>query len=176
VPEEIRDRFERLGVMYVRNYGAVDLPWRHVFQTDDPAEIVRYCAAHGIQHEWRASGALRTSEVRPAVLRHPVTGEKTWFNQAHLFHVSNYRPEVRCSLLETFGEENLPRNTYYGDGSPIPEEHLVAVRRAFEQEKVAFPWGFGDLLVLDNMLCAHGREPYVGPRRVLVGMTQPYGG
>lgn len=170
----VRERFERLGVRYVRNYGVVDLPWQQVFQTDDRAEVERYCTEHSITCEWQADGGLRTTQTCQGVAQHPLSGEPVWFNQAHLFHVSNYRPEVRKSLLETFGEQNLPRNAYYGDGTPLPEEDLAAVRAAYEHEKVSFPWGLGDLLLLDNMLCAHGREPYVGARRVLVGMARPY--
>jgi alpha-ketoglutarate-dependent taurine dioxygenase len=176
IPEEVRDRFERLGVQYVRNYGSVDLSWQQVFQTQEREGVERYCAARGIEYEWLPSGNLRTREVCQAVARHPVSGEKVWFNQAHLFHVSNYRPDVRRSLLDTFGEENLPRNAYYGDGSALRDEDLAVVRAAFAREKVSFPWGLGDLLVLDNMLCAHGREPFSGPRRVLVGMAKPFQG
>ena len=40
-------------------------------------------------------------------------------------------------------------------------------------EKIIFPWRDGDVLMLDNLLCAHGREPYAGKRRVLVSMAKP---
>ena len=35
------------------------------------------------------------------------------------------------------------------------------------------PWQPGDLLLVDNIRSAHAREPYEGPREVLVGMTDP---
>jgi hypothetical protein len=38
---------------------------------------------------------------------------------------------------------------------------------------VAFPWQKGDILLLDNMLVAHGRAPYAGPRKVVVAMAEP---
>lgn len=174
IPVSIRERFERLGVCYVRNFGAVDLSWQHVFQTTERDSVERQCREVGIGFAWGRDGAeLQTRQVCQAVARHPVTGEKVWFNQAHLFHISNYRKEVRESLLEAFGEDKLPRNTYYGDGSPIPEDILAAVRAAFEQEAVAFPWKLGDVVLLDNMLCAHGRRPFSGARRILVAMSRP---
>jgi hypothetical protein len=37
---------------------------------------------------------------------------------------------------------------------------------------VSFPWQRGDILMLDNILAAHGRAPYEGPRKILVGMTE----
>jgi alpha-ketoglutarate-dependent taurine dioxygenase len=36
---------------------------------------------------------------------------------------------------------------------------------------VIFPWSAGDVLILDNMLMMHGRQPYEGERRVLVAMA-----
>jgi hypothetical protein len=33
------------------------------------------------------------------------------------------------------------------------------------------PWRRGDLLLIDNMLTAHGRRPCTGDRRVLVAMS-----
>jgi hypothetical protein len=37
-----------------------------------------------------------------------------------------------------------------------------------------FTWSAGDILMLDNMLTAHGRMPYNGPRKVLVGMAESF--
>jgi hypothetical protein len=96
-----------------------------------------------------------------------------WFNQAHLFHVSSLNPEVRQSLLSTFKEDDLPRNTYYGDGSPIDDSVLDEIRDLYQQEAVIFPWQEGDILMLDNMLAAHGRLPFIGTRKVVVGMADP---
>jgi len=175
IPAEIRERFERHGVMYVRNYSDVDLPWQEVFQTEDKDEVERYCAANGIRCEWRPDNGLRTVQVNPASAVHPVTGEKVWFNQAHLFHVSSLQPEVRSSLVAALGEDELPRNTFYGDGSPIEEEVLDQIRAVYDRTTLAFPWQQGDLLLLDNMLFTHGRQPYVGERKVLVGMARPHG-
>jgi len=104
---------------------------------------------------------------------HPRTGENLWFNQAHLFHVSSLGKEIAETLISSLGEENLPRNTYYGDGSPIEPEVLDCIRAAYEQIKIKFPWQKNDLLLLDNMLFTHGREPYTGTRKVLVGMACP---
>lgn len=81
---------------------------------------------------------------------------------------------MRDVFLATIKEEDLPTNTYYGDGSPIEPETLDELRRIYEEETVAFPWQEGDILMLDNMRAAHGRAPYVGPRKILVGMTEPF--
>lgn len=173
----LRRRFVERGVMYVRNYGGgLDLPWQDVFNTADRAEVEAFCRGAGIELEWRGDDGLCTRQVCQAAARHPATGERVWFNQAHLFHVSSLKPELRRSLIEDLGIDGLPRNACYGDGTPIGDAELDEVRRALVAEEVAFPWQQGDLLLLDNMLAAHGRRPFSGPRRILVGMAEEGGG
>jgi len=173
IPEEIREEFRRKKIMYVRNYSDIDLPWTEVFQTESREEVEKFCTSHHIQFEWTDMG-LRTRQVNQAVISHPVTKEILWFNQAHLFHVSSLQEEVRNSLIELVGEEYLPRNTYFGDGTPISAEALSIIREVYERTKFSFQWQEGDVLLLDNMLFTHGREPFEGPRRVLVGMGRKY--
>jgi len=171
----IRERFRRLGVLYVRNYRKnLDVPWQTVFQTTDRTEVAQFCAQEGIELEWRPNDGLRTKQVCQGLATHPRTGQEIWMNQAHLFHVSNLEPRVCASLLRICAEDELPRNTYYGDGTPIEPDVLEHVRAAFRAEEVAFPWQAEDVLVVDNMLVSHGRRPFSGERRVLVAMSQAY--
>ena len=166
----IRETFISKGVMYVRNYGeALDLSWQNVFQTTDRAEVEAYCRKSDIQFEWKDQDILRTSQVCQAVANHPHTGEPVWFNQAHLFHVSSLESDVRDSLLSLAAGEP-PRNAYYGDGTPIEESVLEQIREIYTKEAVAFSWQKHDILLLDNMLAAHGRRPFRGARKIVVGM------
>jgi alpha-ketoglutarate-dependent taurine dioxygenase len=172
IPQDIREKFERKGVIYVRNYNSVGLPWQEVFQVETRAEVNAYCERHGIEYNWISEGHLRTRQRCPAVATHPHTRDIVWFNQAHLFHVSNHTDENRKALLQSFGEEDLPRHAYYGDGEPLEEDALDDIRAVYEREKIAFPWRNGDLMLLDNMLYSHGRDPYEGARKVLVAMAE----
>ncbi|MFN6484863.1 MULTISPECIES: TauD/TfdA family dioxygenase [unclassified Nostoc] len=171
----IRDRFIEKQVMYMRNFGdGFGLPWQTVFQTTDKTKVEEYCQSNGIQVEWKAGDRLRTRQVGPAIIKHPQTGEMVWFNHATFFHVSTLEPTVRESLLKSLPEEDLPTNTYYGDGSAIEPSVLAELRAAYQEEMVTFSWQKGDVLMLDNMLSIHARQPFVPPRRILVGMAEPY--
>jgi alpha-ketoglutarate-dependent taurine dioxygenase len=177
IPAEIRECFERKGLMYVRNYGAgLDLPWQDVFQTTSKLEVQDFCVRAGIEFAWIGEDQLRTRQRCQVSASHPQTGEQVWFNQAHLFHVSRLPAEVREWLLSNFAEEDLPRNVYFADGSSIEPSLLDEILKVYEQQTVVFAWREGDVLLVDNMLTAHGREPFVGKRRVVVGMSQESAG
>jgi alpha-ketoglutarate-dependent taurine dioxygenase len=175
IAPRIRERFREKRVMYVRNFGnGFGLPWQTVFQTDDSGELDSYCRRVGIEVEWRGADRLQTRQVRPALAKHPLTGDEIWFNHAVFFHISTLEPSTRESLLGWLAEDELPYNTYYGDGSPIEAGVLDELREAYRQETVVFPWERRDVLMLDNMLAAHGRRPYGGARQIVVGMAEPF--
>ncbi|CAE6737868.1 hypothetical protein R69608_01139 [Paraburkholderia nemoris] len=169
----LRRRFDDRKIMYVRNFGnGLDVPWQQVFGTDDHAAVERFCRARDIGFEWLDDGeALRTRQICQSEWRHPVTGETVWFNQAHLFHVTNLPEDTREALLELVDEASLPRNTYFGDGTPIDPLMLDEIRAVYRNTTLSFDWHAADLLILDNVLMSHGRAPFEGKRRVLVAMA-----
>lgn len=172
IPAEVLEPFIRLGVGYLRNFGGgLGLPWQEAFQTRDRARIDELCAARGIECEWRTGGRLRTWQVRPALAVHPVTGEEVWFNHALFFNAASLPPQIRRTLLESTPLQELPQHTYYGDCSPISAEALEAVAAAYAAEEVTAPWRQGDVMLVDNLLAAHGRRPFSGPRRIAVSLA-----
>ncbi len=174
-PETVA-RFERLGVCYVRNYlPGISLSWQEAFQTEQREDVTAYCAEAGITAEWVGENHLRTRQIRPAVRTHPVTGERTWFNHAVFFHVTSLPEDVTRGLLGSLPQEDLPYHTYYGDGTPIEDDTLAEIRAALDAETRSFAWRAGDVLLVENMLSAHAREPFEGPRRILTAMADPIG-
>lgn len=171
----LRRRFEEQGYLYVRNFrDGMGLSWREAFQTDSRAEVEDYCARHEIACEWRGEEHLRTRQRRRAVALHPQSGVPCWFNHATFFHPSTLDPKVEAALLDAYGgPEELPNATFYGDGGAIEREVMEALRETYAACCVRFDWEVGDLLLLDNMLTAHARDPFRGERRIMTAMATP---
>lgn len=167
---EIVEAFERKDLMYVRNFSeGVDVPWQDFFHTDDKTVVERTCEKAGMSCEWTELG-LRVRQRAKGVRTHPRTGERVFFNQVQLHHVACLDEETRTALRQLFADEDLPRNVYYGDGTPIPDEVIERIGEVYEQLCVETPWQKGDLIALDNMLVAHARRPFGGERKIIVGM------
>jgi hypothetical protein len=98
-----------------------------------------------------------------------------FFNQIQLHHVSCLDPDTRAHISALFEEEDFPRNVYYGDGSPIEDSLVAEIRDLYWRTSVAFPWQEGDVLMLDNMLTAHARNPFAGERKIVVAMGEMVG-
>lgn len=169
---EVIEKFEELKVMYVRNYlRGVDLSWQEVFQTQNRQDVEKYCQENFIKYEWQTGNVeLTTKQVCQATYFAPLTREKVWFNQAHLFHLSSLRPQDKEQLEMLIGKNNFTRNAFYGNGEEIEESYLTAIRNAYEDERIEFKWKKKDVLLIDNVLIAHSRNPFKGNRKIAVAM------
>jgi amino acid adenylation domain-containing protein len=176
---EIRRRFAEKQVLYVRNFGdGFGLSWQTVFGTTSREEVETRCRRAGVEFQWKDEDRLRTRQVRQAVAKHPRTGEEVWFNQAHVHNIFSLESSLRESVLSVADDQEYPLdiNTAYGDGTPIEAATLQTINDAYRQATVTFPWQAGDILMVDNMLVAHGRAPFSGPRRIVVAMAEPFSG
>ena len=174
LPATLVGRLARVGWLLVRHYnGEIGAPFAEAFGTDDRGAVERYCRAHAIEFEWQAGGGLRTRQRRSAVVRHPLTGQRCWFNQIAFLNEWTLASEVREYLVDEYGEDGLPFNTRFGDGAPVGAEVVQAINAVYEAHAARAPWEAGDLLLVDNIRTAHAREPFDGPRDVLVGMADP---
>jgi alpha-ketoglutarate-dependent taurine dioxygenase len=174
LPAELTERFERDGWLLTRSYNdEIGASVAEAFGTADRTVVEAYCRAHAIEFAWRPDGSLHTRQRRAAVLRHPVTGRRCWFNQIAFLNEWTMDPEVREYLVDMYGADGLPFNTRYGDGDPIGADVVETLNEVYEAHTVREPWLSGDLLLVDNIRCAHSREPFEGPREVLVGMADP---
>ncbi len=174
LPPGLAERFEREGWLLTRSYnGEIGATVPEAFGTDDRDAVERYCRDHAIDWSWQPDGTLRTSQRRNAVVRHPADGRRCWFNQIAFLNRWTLAPEVAEYLIDEYGPEGLPFNTWYGDGEPIEEDVVRTLNAVYEQHTVRMPWQAGDLLLVDNIRTAHSREAYEGPREVVVAMASP---
>ncbi|MFS0516454.1 condensation domain-containing protein [Nostoc sp. UIC 10607] len=169
---KLRERFADKKLMYVRNFTeGLDVSWQEFFRTTEKALVEDYCRQAGMDFEW-SDNSLRTRSYRQAIAKHPRTDELVFFNQLQLHHISYLDSEIQNSLLSLFGEQRLPRHVYYGDGSPIEQSVIQEISEIYQQSQVSFTWQKGDIIMLDNMLAAHGRNSFVGSRKIVVAMGE----
>ncbi|MEV7234975.1 TauD/TfdA family dioxygenase [Streptomyces sp. NPDC051020] len=174
LPADLTERFERQGWLLTRSYNdEIGASVAEAFGTADRGAVESYCRANAIMFEWQPDGGLRTRQRRSAVVRHPVTGRRCWFNQIAFLNEWTMAPEVREYLVDVYGADGLPFNTRFGNGDPIDEDVVHLLNSVYEANTAREPWQAGDLMLVDNVRTAHSREPFEGPREVLVGMADP---
>jgi amino acid adenylation domain-containing protein len=174
LPADLVARFESEGWLVDRNYtNTVGVGLADAFGTTDRAAIEAYCAARGIECRWEPGGDLRTRQRAAAVLTHPVTGRRGWFNQIAFLNEWTLDPVIREYLKFEFGDAGLPFNSRYGSGAGLDEETVLTINGVYEKHTLREPWRTGDLLIVDNLRMAHSREPYEGDRRIAVVLGDP---
>ena len=174
LPSDLVKRFEKDGWILTRNYNDdIGSSYAEAFGTENQSEIDAYCKANKIEVEWLPDGGLKTTQHRQAVVSHPVTGERCWFNQIAFLNEWTLDPEIREYLVEVFGSDGLPFNTSFGNGDPVTEDMVEAINETYEANTMQEPWQAGDLMLVDNIRMAHSKEGYEGDREVLVGMADP---
>lgn len=169
-PELVKE-FTAKGVMYVRTYdGRMGNSWQQVFQTDDKQTAEQKCIEQQMSFRWLDEQRLQTRAVRPAVTAHPVSGELSWFNQAQHWHTQCLDDKVRQALLKLCEFDELPRQCFFGDGSVISDAVMAEICQVYQALEISFCWQNNDVMLVDNVMMAHARNPYVGDRKLLVSM------
>jgi alpha-ketoglutarate-dependent taurine dioxygenase len=174
LPKDLTERFEQSGWILTRSYNdEIGATLAEAFGTEDHGAIESYCRDNGIEFAWQPDGELRTRQRRSAVVRHPTTGRRCFFNQIAFLNEWTIDPEVREYLVDMYGADGLPFNTGFGNGDPIGAEIVELINAVYEANTVREPWQAGDLMLVDNIRTAHSREAYEGSREILVGMAEP---
>jgi alpha-ketoglutarate-dependent taurine dioxygenase len=171
IPGPLRDEFTRRGWMYTRSFHfGVGFTWQSVYQVETPAELEQYCRENEMTPCWEED-KLTVRYVRSALVRHPRTHEALWFNHGTFYHPSTLEPALYRAMRARFAPEEFTYYSCFGDGAPVPDDVAAQLRDLYARCRVTLPWQRGDVLLLDNMLAAHGRSPFRGERSVLVGMS-----
>jgi len=174
LPAGLVERFERVGWLLIRNYNnEIGATIAEAFGTDHRSAVESYCRANAIEFEWKGDGALRTWQRRSAIMRHPLTARRCWFNQIAFLNEWTMDPELREYLVDVYGEDGLPFDTRFGNGDAISADVVQSINEVYEANTAREPWQSGDLMLVDNVRCAHARERFEEPREVLVAMADP---
>jgi acyl carrier protein len=132
------------------------------------------------QHPTISSLAETLTHVLPAAVEPPVSppaptaaGNRAARVQYVGCGVLQLEPEVREFLVDVYGADGLPFTTCFGNGDPISRDVVTLLNEVYQANTVREPWQAGDLMLVDNIRCAHSREDFTGPREVLIGLTDP---
>lgn len=171
LPKEIVEEFAEKKLLYYRNFiPYVDVRWQDFFSTTDKNELESICTKDSLEFEWKKGDIFSTSAKAPAIIKHPITNELTWFNQIQLHHPGMMDDNIYKVFRKSYEEIDFPRYVCFGDGSAIPRETLSIISKVLKQESATVHAKEGDIIYLDNLLVAHCRLPYRGDREVRVAL------
>jgi alpha-ketoglutarate-dependent taurine dioxygenase len=170
---QLVEKFRVKGVKYRRNLQPdVGMPWQEVFQTTDKAIVREICKKNNIDFKFIGKDQLVIEWNKPAVYEHPISHEPTWFNHVLFFNKFSRYEELELAYDDYLPEEYLTSQTLFGDGSEITIEEYLDIKQAYDKNKIVIPYRQGDILFLDNMLSAHGRNPFTGERTIATAIIE----
>lgn len=169
LPYKLIEKYKHKKLKYVMNlhngYG-IGKSWQDVFETNSRAEVERILKERGISYQWELNNNLRISEIVQPVICHPKTNEWIFTSQAHQWHSSNLDTNIYESLLNIMPETEFYHYVCHADNEPLDIYDLNLTRQIIEEIKVTAPWVRNDILLIDNLLVMHGRNPYQGERKI----------
>lgn len=118
------------------------------------AQIRRYGRGKHTSWEWSDDGSTLTLAHRlPAIRTQQGTNLPTLFTGLAAYYKN---AQVNSSARKN------PTTQSYGDGTPIEEEYLKKLAEITDEIRVLHKWQEGDVLVYDNVIAQHGRQPWGG--------------
>ncbi|RMZ87684.1 hypothetical protein DV736_g5088, partial [Chaetothyriales sp. CBS 134916] len=120
------------------------------------AQIRRYGRGEDTTWEWTEDGIILTHRL-PAIRTQQSSGLPTLFTGLAAY----YKNAV---VNHANGRKN-PTTQLFGDGTEIPEHYLKTLADITDEIRVLHQWQRGDVLVFDNVVAQHGRQPWVGEQK-----------
>ncbi|GAA6017756.1 hypothetical protein JCM10207_000486 [Rhodosporidiobolus poonsookiae] len=144
-----------------------------VLPSDDQAtaraKIESQIRLHAKEWEWQEDGSLSVTHRLSSIRRAPFSGLPVYFgNLTSMYMLAKKWDALEPPYRGTDGAfHHLPT---YGDGTAIPLPYLQKTEEIIYDIRVLVDWQLGDVLLLDNHLVQHAREPWTGDRRVLASL------
>ncbi|PVI01644.1 taurine catabolism dioxygenase TauD [Periconia macrospinosa] len=134
-------------------------------------QIQRYGRGEHTTWEWVDDGkTLVLTHHLPAIRTHPATHLPTLFTG-----LAAYYKNFIASTDANSQKRNITQQLY-GDGSPIPENYLKKLADITDEIRVLHKWQEGDVLVYDNVISQHGRQPWEGKQEDRVVLASLWDG
>lgn len=170
LPAELRDLFTRFGLRYIRNFrDHIDVSWQAFYGVSGKAELRVECERQSISLDCFQDGTVRTAFQTSAVCE--VDGRLSFANQVLLHHNAAMPAAARAALFGLYEvPEAFPRHVQFGNGAEIGADVIELIMATYDAVGARSPWRGGDVLVIDNRVTAHSRDPYRGERRVQVAL------
>jgi alpha-ketoglutarate-dependent taurine dioxygenase len=176
IDPELVNKFKAKGVLYKRTLiRDIGMSWQEVFQTSDRKTVEEICQKNDIRYDFVSDDHLDIEWVKPAVYTHPVSKEETWFNHIYFFNKYARYEELGLDYSELAPADLIHTDTLFGDGTAISVDEYLHIKAAYDQCTISFPYEKGDIIFLDNMLAAHGRNPFKGSRLIATAIIEPAG-
>ncbi|BGP20132.1 hypothetical protein JCM10213_000784 [Rhodosporidiobolus nylandii] len=133
------------------------------------AKVEKEVQKHSEEWQWNEDGSLAVTHRLSIIRRDPHSGLPIVFgNLVSMAMLVDKWNALEPPHLGTDGAyHHLPT---YGDGTPIPTHHLKKLIATVVGLQVRVKWQKGDVLLMDNHLVQHAREPWEGDRRVLASL------
>ena len=134
--------------------------WQSTLSVDSPKEAEFRLNELGYTWEWLNGNELKvTTPVLPAI-RELSEGRYSFFNQ----------------LIAAFkgwkdARNDPSKSITFGDGSIINPYDISKISDLADAITFDLQWEDGDLAIIDNFLCMHGRRSYTGTRKVLASLV-----
>ncbi|MEO0911871.1 MAG: TauD/TfdA family dioxygenase [Pseudomonadota bacterium] len=174
LPQEMRDTWAEKGITYISNLHdgrGFGKSWAETYETEDKHKVERILDSQGADYAWTDAG-LRVLLNEPALRPRDRDGALIWVNQAVNWHPAHLGASHMARMKKLFGApENAPKHARFGDGTEIPDSDIEACAAALEAEEQVFVWQQGDVLLIDNQVIAHGRQPFEGERAIYVALA-----
>ena len=106
--------------------------------------------------------------VQPPAVRHPDSGEPTWFCNVH-----SHSSKLRRDREEVYGKERFESGAsrinksdmFYGDDAVISDDDLETLDKATVSNIEYVKMQPGDVVLVDNYMAMHGRNVFEGTRK-----------
>ncbi|HGC5940934.1 TPA: TauD/TfdA family dioxygenase [Legionella pneumophila] len=195
LPTFLQKKLQSKGILYRRHYYGTGiqykmirsigknsgcLTWMERFQTDDKSQVEVMLQQMGTQFQWIQGNGLITEQLLPACRNHPISGKLVWFNQSN--HANRYyngtsdyiKSKITSSFIRFILLHNYfhPYTAFYGDGEHLSKQEADCINSAIQKNTVSTAWQPGDVMIVDNYSCLHGKTPHTGNRLILVGLTK----